>query len=50
MNYETSEKELMKRNMKNLWDLDYLKDIPRILVFDRGFPSLEFFMKLQEKK
>ena len=47
--YETSEKELMKRNMKNLWDLDYLKDIPRILVFDRGFPSLEFFMKLQEK-
>jgi len=47
--YDTSEKELMKRNMENLWDLDYLKDIPRILVFDRGFPSLEFFMRLLEK-
>jgi len=47
--YDTSEKELMKRNMENLWDLDYLKNIPRILVFDRGFPSMEFFMRLLEK-
>jgi hypothetical protein len=47
--YETSEKELMNHNMENLWDLDYLKDIPRILVYDRGFPSIEFFIKLIEK-
>ena len=47
--YETSEKELMNRNMENLWDLKYLKDKPRILIYDRGFPSLEFFTKLIEK-
>jgi hypothetical protein len=48
--YNTSEKELMNRNIVNLESLDYLKDIPKILIFDRGFPSLEFFIKLLENK
>jgi hypothetical protein len=46
--YETSEKELMKRNMKNIRDLDYLKDKKKIFLFDRGFPSIEFFIDLLE--
>jgi hypothetical protein len=41
--YKTSEKELISRNMDNIMKLEYLKDIKKIFIFDRGFPSLEFF-------
>ena len=46
--YEVSEKELIKRNMKNIRKLDYLKDEKKIFLFDRGFPSIEFFIDLLE--
>jgi len=46
--YETSEKELMKQNMETVRKLDYLKDEKKIFIFDRGFPSLEFFVDLLE--
>lgn len=46
--YETSEKELMKQNMATVRKLEYLKDEKKIFIFDRGFPSLEFFLDLLE--
>jgi hypothetical protein len=46
--YNISEKELMNRNIENLEEMDYLKDKTKILTFDRGFPSIEFFTKLLE--
>jgi hypothetical protein len=46
--YETSEKDLMSRNMKNIWESDYLKHRPKIFLYDRGFPSLTFFVTLME--
>jgi IS4 transposase len=47
--YKTSEKDLINRNMDNLWKLSYLESMEKILTFDRGFPSIEFFIKLMEK-
>jgi hypothetical protein len=46
--YNTSEKELINRNMNNIRELNYLKDRPTIFIFDRGLPSLEFFDDMTE--
>jgi len=34
--------------MKNMRELDYLKDEKKIFIFDRGFPSIEFFIDFLE--
>ena len=48
--YITSEKVLVLRNLANLFRMDFLKDIKKILIFDRGYRSIEFFHKLMEKE
>ncbi|MDR3291833.1 MAG: hypothetical protein LBT10_06770 [Methanobrevibacter sp.] len=44
--YKISEKVLMFRNIKNLNAMGFLKDKKKIFIFDRGYPSIEFFYKL----
>jgi hypothetical protein len=46
--YGTSEKELSMRLIKRILSLDYLKDFKKIWIFDRGFPSIEYFHFLME--
>jgi hypothetical protein len=48
--YRTSEKVLILRNLANLFKMDFLNNIPKILIFDRGYRSIEFFHYLMKKK
>lgn len=45
--YQTSEKELAYKNIKNT--LKLFKNNEIILIFDRGYPSIELFNYLKEK-
>lgn len=45
--YNTSEKELAIKNIENT--LDYFKDQKLCMIFDRLFPSIEFFYFLNQK-
>ncbi|MDR3222866.1 MAG: transposase, partial [Methanobrevibacter sp.] len=44
--YKTNEKTLIFRNIKNIANISFLKDKTKIFIFDRGYPSLEFFYTL----
>ncbi|GHU05876.1 hypothetical protein AGMMS49960_22250 [Betaproteobacteria bacterium] len=47
--YETSEKTLPQRNFINIESLNCLKGLKKIIsLFDRGYPSIEFFSQLME--
>ncbi len=46
--YKTSEKELAYKNIEKA--LKLFKNDEIILIFDRGYPSIEFFQFLTEKK
>jgi hypothetical protein len=48
--YRTSEKVLIFRNLANLFKMNFLKDIPKIFIFDRGYRSIEFYHKLMKKE
>jgi hypothetical protein len=50
--YKTSEKTLLKRNLKNISEIGFLKDKLKIFILDRGYQSLELFYQLiyQEKQ
>ena len=48
--YRTSEKVLIFRNLANLFQMDFLKNIPKIFIFDRGYRSIEFFHYLMKRK
>jgi hypothetical protein len=36
----------MERNLTNLNNNEYLKDKKKIFLYDRGYPSIEFFEKM----
>jgi len=46
--YETSEKELAIINIENM--LKFFSPEEIMIIFDRGYPSIEFFVYLMEKK
>jgi len=48
--YKTSEKVLIFRNLANLFQMNFLKNIPKIFIFDRGYRSLEFYNYLMKKE
>jgi len=48
--YKTSEKVLIFRNLANLFQMDFLENIPKILIFDRGYRSIEFYHYLMKKE
>ena len=48
--YKTSEKALIFRNLANLFKMNFLKNIPKIFIFDRGYRSIEFFHYLMKKE
>jgi len=47
--YKTSEKVLIFRNLANLFQENFFKTTKKILIFDRGYRSIEFFHYLMEK-
>ena len=48
--YKTSEKVLIFRNLANLFQMNFLKNIPKIFIFDRGYRSIEFYHYLMKKE
>jgi hypothetical protein len=48
--YKTSEKTLVYRNLKNLFQMNFLENFKKIFIFDRGYRSIEFFHYLIEKE
>lgn len=47
--YKTSEKILSQINFINIESLNCLSGLKKIFIFDRGYPSIEFFSQLMEK-
>ena len=46
--YKTSEIELAKKNIENADNI--IKDKRKIIIFDRGYPSIEFLMWLEKRE
>ena len=48
--YKTSEKTLVYKNLKNLFQFSFLKSYKKIFIFDRGYRAIEFFHYLMKKR
>ena len=48
--FKTSEKTLALKNLTNLFQMDFLNNVKKIFIFDRGYRSIQFFHYFMEKE